>query len=186
MADPFLGEVRAFGFNYAPRLWTQCLGQLMSINQFSSTFAILGTSFGGDGRTTFGAPDLRGRSPMHVGGTGWVSGPGLSPYRLGQQPGVASIALTEEEIPQHRHELHSFFSPGESSTQVAQEQSLLSITSTPDPTAIFAYSKEDTPTQPLDSDSLALAGRSAPHENRQPFLAMNFCLCLDGTFPSRN
>lgn len=188
MADAFIGEIRAFGFDFAPRFWTNCLGQLMPIAQFQALFAIVGNTYGGDGLYSFAVPMLSGRAPMHVGGVR-NQGPGLSQYFLGDSFGFDSVQLAEQEIPAHRHTLHAGFTQGATSAQVVSNQSLLSITTQEQDstsTAIFAYDRNGKPTAPLSSNSLDVAGISAPHENRQPYLALNFCMCLNGDFPPRS
>jgi len=154
--DPFIGEIRLVGFNFAPHGWAFCDGQILSISQNPALFSLLGTTYGGNGSTTFALPDLRGRVPVHAG-----SGPGLSPYSLGQRAGVESVAhsittsLSESDEP-HAHELAgSPTGPGVGVTSVATA-----------PTATGASS-------------------SAPsHENRQPYLALHYIIALVGVFPS--
>ena len=168
MSEPFLAEVRMFGFNFAPRNWAFCDGQILPINQNQSLYSLLGTTYGGDGRTSFGLPDLRGRVPVHVG----------SGFNLGSKSGVEQVVLAEAEIPAHVH------------GRVSKDQA----TST-DPTGKVLASQVRRGlriyTEPDDANRVALGsdkevGGSQGHENMQPYLAIHFCIALSGLFPSRN
>jgi microcystin-dependent protein len=173
MAEPFIGSIVLFCGNFAPRGWATCDGQLLSIAQNQALFAILGTTFGGDGRTTFGLPDLRGRVPLHPG-----SGPGLSPYALGQSGGVESVTLQLTQIPAHNHAFSPPCSDG--------------APSTPSPVGAVAANQDQTPfyaasgTAAMAPGASSLSGGGQAHENRQPSLAINFIIALEGIFPSRN
>jgi len=172
MSQPFMGEIRTFGFPFAPRGWAQCNGQLIAIVQNQALFSLLGTNYGGDGIQTFGLPNLRGRTPI-----GFGNGPGLSPYVLGQIGGEESHTLIPQEIPQHNHTITvsnaAATSPLPTNNMLAQPPSA-NLYVTPDNTASLSLA------------SLASVGGSAPHENRQPLLVANICIALLGIFPSRN
>lgn len=170
MSDPFIAEIRAFPYNFSPRGWLPCDGQLLPIAQNTALFSLLGTTYGGDGRTNFGLPDLRGRFPMGAG-----QGPGLSPRELGEQVGAETVTLTTAQIPVHNHGLR-----GTSSA----------TTSNPSGAALANVATNGlvyrTPgTLARSGSSLAITGGSQPHENRQPALALTFCIATVGIFPPR-
>lgn len=170
--EPFIGEIRCFGFAFPPRGWALCAGQLLPINQNQALFAILGTTYGGDGRTNFALPDLRGRVPLHQG-----SGPGLTPRPLGQQGGTEAVTLTAAAMPAHTHPARCNGGAGNQYGPTghywAQDAAGGSVYAPAGDTAMAA-------------DAAALAGGGAPHNNLQPYLAMNFCIALQGIFPSRS
>ena len=174
--EPFLAQIVLFGGNFAPRGWAFCDGQLLPISSNAALFSILGTSFGGDGRSTFALPDLRGRVPMHAG-----HGPDLSLRHIGQKTGVENVTLTTPEIPKHHHEILVAPSPPRNAR--------------PDGDAIGAaniyVSKDvhDPDTQPglaLNDSTVSSVGGSQPHDNMQPTLCINYIIALQGIFPSRN
>jgi microcystin-dependent protein len=165
MSEPFLAEVRIVGFNFAPRGWAFCDGQILPINQNQSLFSLLGTMYGGDGRTNFALPDLRGRTPIHVGGG----------HLQGQKGGEETHTLGAVEIPQHTH-------AAKASSDSADA---------PVPTSNILASANNvyrSPTNPVElrPGTVANAGGGQGHENMQPFLALNFAIALQGLFPSRN
>jgi microcystin-dependent protein len=165
MAEPFLAEIRLVSFAYAPSGWALCNGQLLPINQNQALFSLLGTNYGGDGRTTFALPNLQGRVPVHVGQN----------ILLGQQGGEASHTLLQAEMPAHSH--------------LAQGSS--GNPDSPPANAVWAAAPADAyssgpPNTTLHPSALSAAGGSQPHENRQPFLVLNFVIALQGIFPSRN
>jgi microcystin-dependent protein len=173
VADPFVAEVRIFPFTFAPTGWAFCNGQIMAISQNTALFALLGTVYGGDGKTTFALPDLQGRAPMHPG-----QGPGLSQRDLGESGGAEAVTLLDSETPQHTHALRGSSDDGE-----------LRI---PSPSRVvgrsgggFAYQTATTGLAPLAPQALAPAGGGAPHNNMQPYLTLNFCIALQGVFPPR-
>ena len=170
--NPFIGEIIMFGGNFAPRGWSLCDGQLLPISQWSALFSILGTTYGGDGRTTFGLPGMRGRVPVHAG-----NGPGLSNYNLGARGGAETITLTTAQMPSHNH-LERL---GGSGASPAGSGSLIgNITGA---TLLFnGTASVDT----LASNAIANTGGGQPHENRQPYIAINFIIALQGTYPSRS
>lgn len=171
MSEPFLAEVRIVGFNFAPRGWAFCDGQILPINQNQSLYSLLGTTYGGDGRTSFALPDLRGRVPIHVGRSN-----GGDDHRLGSKSGEETHTLSANEMPQHTH-------PLEASTDenggIAAANNVLARA----PQALYADPPPDTP---LQSSSIGNVGGGQAHENMQPYLAVNFCIALQGLFPSRN
>ncbi len=171
MSEPFLAEVKLVGFNFAPRGWAFCDGQILPINQNQSLYSLLGTTYGGDGRTTFALPDLRGRAPIHTGGG----------HQLGGKSGEETHTLSGNEMPQHTHGLiatnDAATAPGPGGNLPAQ------VGSGTD----FIYSNGTEPLgQSLASGSILNAGGGQAHENMQPYLALNFVIALQGLFPSRN
>lgn len=171
MSEPFVGEVRMFAGNFAPRGWAFCDGQLLSVNQNDALFSLLGTIYGGDGRNTFGLPDLRGRSPLHAG-----SGPGLSPRRLGAKGGAESVTLTVNQLPSHTHGLQASTSPATSPNPQGQ---VLSETVTD---RVYSSRTQDVN---MASSSITNVGGSRSHTNLMPFLCINFIIALFGIYPSR-
>jgi microcystin-dependent protein len=170
--EPFIGQLMLFAGNFAPRGWAFCNGSLLSIAQNSALFSILGTTYGGDGQTTFGLPDLRGRLPMHPG-----QGPGLSSYALGQQGGVEAVTLNITQIPVHGHA----FTPGCSSDPPSSQTPENNVPATLD--AQSYGSEANASMRPANSSTV---GGSQAHENRQPYTCVNFCIALEGIFPSRS
>jgi microcystin-dependent protein len=168
VSEPFLAEIRIFGFNFAPRGWAMCDGQLMPIYLNQSLYSLLGTTYGGDGRTTFALPELRGRTPIHVG----------AGHTHGQKSGEESHTLSTAEMPSHSHQAQATSSPANQGDPAAH---VLANTA---PTGISVYGSG--PAGDMGAGTVATAGGGAAHENMQPFLALNFCIALQGTFPSRN
>lgn len=182
MADPFLGEVRMFGFNFAPRGWALCDGQLLPINQNQALFSILGTTYGGDGRTTFALPDLRGRTPTHVSY--------IAPYpqdlSLGDETGAETHSLTNDELPAHSHQVTATGDQGTDS----------SIDDMPMDRGMNTFASQSRGGTPYYSDTGALltmhdstvsnTGGSGAHNNMQPGLVVSFCIAMQGLFPSRS
>lgn len=173
MSEPFIGEIRVFGFNFAPRGWALCDGALQPLAQNTALFSLLGTTYGGDGRTTFGLPDLRGRM-----GLGFGQGPGLTHREQGEILGAATHTLATAEVPAHGHSLNAVASAS---------------TGTPGPTVALATTANGAPayrtpgaTVALAAASLNAVGGAQPHENRQPYLGLNFCIALQGVFPPRS
>ena len=170
--DPFIGQITMFGGNFAPRGWAFCNGQLLSIASYSALFSILGTTYGGDGRSTFALPDLQGRVAMHPG-----NGPGLSSRRLGQKGGEEQVSLTPNQIPPHNHNIHAANVGGDDS----------------DPTTAKAFASasgdlysDSAQTGTMNSAIVTNTGGGQGHDNMQPFQCVNYIICLYGTFPSRN
>jgi microcystin-dependent protein len=171
MADPFVAEIRMFAFQFAPTGWAQCNGQLLPISQNTALFSLLGTTYGGNGMSTFALPDLQGSSAMHPG-----QGPGLSLYDLGQTGGQEIVTLIESEMPSHAHQVPNHFgagtyaSPGPSVGLGSSGAAQIYTTTTADPIA---------------SPMLGVAGGGLPHTNMQPYLTVNFCIAMQGVFPQR-
>ena len=175
MSEPFVGEIRMFAGNFAPRGWAFCDGQLLATSQNDALFSLLGTIYGGDGRTTFGLPDLRGRIPIHAG-----TGPGLSPRRLGAKAGAEKVTLTVNELPSHTHDLVASNQAGNQQSPTGQTMARVS--------AGDLYKTASTvTTQPqMATDALSNTGGSRSHTNLQPFLCINFIIALFGIYPSRS
>ena len=169
----FIGEIRMVGFNFNPRDWAKCDGQLLPINQNSALFSLLGTQYGGDGETTFGLPDLRGRAPIHAG-----NGPGLPNYNIGQKGGHESVALTTGQLPQHSHGVTIDASSAEGDTAIPGGNSLAKSGS-------GGYTTQATDST-LGGVSTANVGSGQAHPNMQPYQAVNFVIALTGIFPSPN
>jgi len=176
MSEPFIGEIKMFAGNFAPRGYAFCNGQLLSIAQNTALFSLLGTTYGGNGQTTFALPDLRGRVPLHAG-----QGPGLSSYALGQQSGVESVSLLQTQIPAHTHSVNAS-SAGPSPALASPTGNVLAAAARGAP-PIFSPAAPNTT---MRADMIAPTGGSQPHTNIQPILAINFIIALQGIFPSRN
>lgn len=176
MSTPYIGEIRTFGFNFAPYNWAFCDGQIIAISQNTALFSILGTTFGGNGTTTFGLPNMQGNAPMH-----WGNGPGLTPRTLGEQLGSASVTLTAQQLPAHNHMAIGGTAGG--SQQVAKITPQAELSSG-NPGQI--YSTTITPQVAFSPKAIGVSGQSQPHNNLQPLQAVNFCIALYGVFPSRN
>lgn len=175
MADPFVAEIRIFPFNFAPRGWAWCDGQLLPLSQNTALFSLLGTTYGGNGKSNFALPDLQGRVPMHPG-----QGPGLSLHDLGETGGSETVSLLESEIPSHSHALGAINTPAN--------------VKIPSPSVSFARTTGGSiylgttpiPNQaPMAPEMLAPAGGDQPHNNMQPYLTFYFCIALQGVFPPR-
>lgn len=171
MADPFVAEIRIFPFNFAPTGWAFCDGQLLPLSQNTALFSLLGTTYGGDGKSTFALPDLQGRAPMHPG-----QGPGLSLHDLGETGGSETVTLLESEIPSHTHSISASQADGFSQTPV-NEKLATGI-------GIGQYAAPGPLTQ-LHPNTLPPTGGDQPHNNMQPYLTFNFCIALQGVFPPR-
>jgi microcystin-dependent protein len=172
MADPFVAEIRIFPFNFAPTGWAWCDGQLLPISQNTALFSLLGTTYGGDGKSNFALPDLQGRAPMHPG-----QGPGLSLHDLGETGGSDTVTLLESEIPGHSHALNA--SQGDAIERTPGSQLLATGI------AIGQYGAPDALT-PLSPNAVTPAGGDQPHNNLQPYLTFYFCIALQGVFPPRS
>jgi microcystin-dependent protein len=171
MAEPFLSEIRIMSFVFAPKGWALCNGQLLPINQNQALFSLLGTTFGGDGRVNFALPDLRGRTPLHVG----------SGHTLGERGGEQAHTLSIAELPEHVHILQGSSSVGNSvNPKSVSAGNILAQ----DPGN--AYSSNPTALTALNTGSVSNVGGSQAHLNMQPFLTLSFCIALQGIFPSPN
>lgn len=173
MTTPYLGEIRMFGFNFAPHGYALCAGQLMAIQQNTALFSLLGTYYGGNGVTTFALPDLRSRAPIHVG-----MGPGLSGRVQGQIGGEEGHTLNLNEIPQHNHLVQVGGTP---TTGVPDGTTVLAA-----PASAKLFRQGGSPSVSLSPSDIALTGNNQPHSNLQPYLVVNFSIALQGIFPSRN
>jgi microcystin-dependent protein len=167
MSTPFLGEIKIISWNYAPKGWAFCNGQFLPINQNQALFSLLGTMYGGNGQTTFALPDFRGRVPVHVG----------AGFNQGQAAGEPVHTLTQSEMPQHIHFFNS--------------RNVVATASAPDNTVVIANSPSNAyapsgAAVALAANLVSNVGGSQPHENRQPYLVLNFIIALQGIFPSRN
>lgn len=171
MAEGFIGEIRLFAGNFAPRGWALCNGQLLSIAQNTALFSILGTTYGGNGQTTFALPDLRGRVPLHPG-----TGPGLADRFLGESAGQETHTLLQSEMPAHGHQLNA---TANTATATSPAGGVLAQPARPAYAAGGAAS-------PMSASSLGNAGGSQPHNNMAPYLGLNFIICMEGIFPPRN
>ena len=173
MADPFVAEIRIFPFNFAPKGWAWCDGQLLPLSQNTALFSLLGTTYGGDGKSNFALPDLQGRAPMHP-----SQGPGLSLHDLGETGGSDTVTLLESEIPSHAHTLRGDVnvaeSPDPSGNTLARGSSIN-----------VYHSNTNQNLVAMAEGSLAPAGGDQPHNNLQPYLTFHFCIALQGVFPPR-
>jgi microcystin-dependent protein len=170
--DPFVAEIRIFPFNFPPKGWAWCNGQLLPLSQNTALFSLLGTTYGGDGKSNFALPDLEGRAPMHPG-----QGPGLSLHDLGESGGAETVTLLQSEMPLHSH-------PARADTVDVGD------TNIPSPNAVFAQSGggtlyQTTSNAQLAPEALTPAGGDQPHDNMQPYLTLNFNIALQGVFPPR-
>lgn len=172
MSEPFLAEVRIVGFNFAPRGWSFCDGQILPINQNQSLYSLLGTTYGGDGRTSFALPDLRGRTPIHVG----------DGFQQGQKSGEEAHFLAANEMPNHGHTLNATTSNASTGAAGSQPSNKVWANS---PISIYHdYAAGNA--QNMATNTVANGGGGQGHDNMQPFLALNYCIALRGLFPSRN
>lgn len=175
MSEPFVAEIRMWACNFAPRSWAFCNGQLLPISQNTALFSLIGTTYGGDGRTTTALPNLQGRLPMHPG-----SGPGLTPRKLGQKSGATTHTLGVAQMPNHNHLASASQSPANQDDPAATSYLAAGPTA-----ATNIYSPAGTP---LDSAMSPLPdqGGGQPHNNLQPYFVVNFCIALQGVYPSRS
>lgn len=178
--EPFLGQIMMVGFNFAPRGWAMCQGQLLSISQNTALFSLLGTTYGGDGRTTFALPDLRGRCAVGMG-----QGPGLSNYSHGERAGQEHVTLISTQMPSHTHQLVVSKEIGTQSDPtnaiIANNQVTIERGNTV-PANAFSTGPGNATMSP---QTIQPVGANQPHENRQPYVAMNYIIALEGIFPSR-
>ncbi len=173
MADPFVAEIRIFPFNFAPRGWAWCDGQLLPLSQNTALFSLLGTTYGGNGKSNFALPDLQGRAPMF-----WGQGPGLSLRDLGETGGSETVSLLESEIPSHSHAFNASGAPADAQVPTGNS-----------PARIIGAQPYATPAGAslgmMAPEALAPAGGDQPHNNMQPYLTFYFCIALQGVFPPR-
>jgi microcystin-dependent protein len=173
MSTPFIGEIRMFGFNFAPKNWAFCQGQLMPISQNTALFSIIGTFYGGNGTSNFGLPNLQGSIPIHQG-----QGPGLSPYVLGEVVGTATVTLIAGELPSHGHPAGCSSADGDSLTPGGNVPAKDALGGN----NLFTTTQNAT----MNPAALGVTGGGQPHNNLQPFQVLNYCIALFGVFPSRN
>ncbi|HMG78528.1 MAG TPA: tail fiber protein [Xanthobacteraceae bacterium] len=180
MSQPYIGEIRCFGFNFAPVNWAFCNGQLMNIADNSTLFAVIGTTYGGDGSVTFGLPNLQGQVPMH-----WGNGLGGFNTSIGQVQGTTQVTLSQAQTPSHTHTIVAQLVPSGGTVERTQVPKSVSYLADSNPSGIYL---DTTPTfnSQLAGNVLSPVGGSLPHDNMQPYLTVNFCMCLFGIFPSRN
>jgi len=173
VGQPFVGEIRMFGGNFAPAGWMFCQGQTLPISENDVLFTLIGTTYGGDGQETFQLPDLQGRAPMHAG-----QGPGLSQnYQLGEKAGVESVTLSVQQIPSHNHPLLG--STGNGAQANPSNNVLASST-------LVKYFAQETADAQMAANSIGPVGGSQPHDNMQPYLCISFIISLFGVFPTQN
>jgi microcystin-dependent protein len=181
VSDFFIGQVMMTGFDFAPKFWAQCNGQLLPINQNQALFSLLGTQFGGNGTTNFALPDLRGRTPV-----GYASSvdPSWQPpaVQMGQAGGAESVTLLSSNLPAHTHNMAASTAAGDSRTPLSG----LLATSSNTGTAANLYAASNGAHVAMNAQSVAMTGGNQPHSNLQPYTAINFCIALSGLFPSRN
>lgn len=171
MAEPFLAEVRIVGFNFAPRGWAFCSGQILPINQNQALYSLLGTTYGGDGRTNFALPDLRGRVPIHVGRSD-----GGVDYREGQKSGAETHTLNAAEMPNHTHVVRASDATASADSPTGRVLAQPGLAMYGDPSSPAA----------MGAGTIANTGGGQAHDNMMPYLALNFCIALQGLFPSRS
>ena len=174
MSEPFVREIRMFAGNFAPRGWAFCDGQLLAVSQNDALFSLLGTIYGGDGRTTFGLPDMRGRLPIHAG-----HGPGLSERRLGAKAGQEHVTLTVNQLPSHTHTMQAATEIG---TAATPQSNVLARVTAGNP---YFSSAAVAPTANMAAASIASTGGSQSHTNLLPYLCVHFIIALFGIYPSR-
>ena len=176
--DPFIGEIRTFGFNFAPRGWLLCDGRLLPLQNFTTLFSILGTTYGGNGQSNFAIPDLRGRLPMH-----WGTGPAGFSTVLGETLGTTSVTLISTQIPQHTHQATIAVGAPAQRSALPTATSFLSSPAGGD----AAYQKAPVTANVVFSPkAISVAGGGTSHDNQQPFLAVNFCIAFEGVYPQRS
>jgi microcystin-dependent protein len=174
MSEPFIAEIRIFAGNFAPRGWAFCDGQLLPISQNTALFSLIGTTYGGDGRTTTALPDLQGRAPMHPG-----RGPGLTDRRLGEKVGTETVTLSEAQMPNHNHTLNGVQRPAQQDDPGDTFFPGVTVGATP-------YQSSANNLVDMANQALVNAGGSQAHNNMQPYMAINYIIALVGLYPSRS
>lgn len=170
--DPFVAEIRIFSFNFAPKGWAFCNGQLLPLSQNTALFSLLGTTYGGNGKSNFALPDMQGNTPMHPG-----QGPGLSLHDLGEIGGSETVTLLESEIPSHNHSLQTAALNSQSTSPANNSLGR------GNPAKVYTNSTNQI--QPMGVNTIGISGSSLPHNNMMPYLTLNFCIALQGVFPPR-
>jgi microcystin-dependent protein len=173
VSEPFIAEIRIFPFQFTPLGWAKCNGQLLPISQNTALFSLLGTFYGGDGKSTFALPDLQGRSPVDQG-----QGAGLSDRFIGEQGGVSSVTLLQSEMPIHNHTLRAAPDPGDLAAPDASRSLARSQPS--------IYKQPAAALAPMSPNAVGVSGGDLPHNNMMPYLVLNFCIALQGIFPPRS
>jgi microcystin-dependent protein len=181
MAEPFVGQITVYGFNFAPRGWLQCNGQTLAISQYTALFSLLGTYYGGNGTSNFQVPNFQGNVPVNQG-----TGSGLSPYSLGQSTGVQNVTITSSTMAGHNHSLVASTTDGNVAKSAGNQLAKAFTGSKGGASYTGNYLSTTAPNQNIAPTSLSLVGGNQPHNNMQPYLALNFCIALTGVFPSRN
>jgi microcystin-dependent protein len=179
MAEPFLSEIRLFSFNFPPKGWAMCNGQLLPINQNQALFALLGTTYGGNGQTTFALPNLQGRAPVHFNN---------SPFFLGTAGGASSVTISQNEMPTHIHQMSARAAPASlvgGSVPANTKSVAQAVTATNPVQDVSIYGTGGNLSAMLPS-SVSNTGGSQPHNNMMPYLVLNYCIALQGIFPSQN
>jgi len=177
MTQPFIGQIQPFGFNFAPRNWAQCNGQILSIQQNTALFSLLGTQYGGNGQTTFALPDLQSRVPVHAG-----TSPGGESFQQGEAAGTETVTLALGTMPAHGHAFVGSSANGDSTIPAAGQT--LAKAALPSKTPDNFYGPDTTP-QPINMATVSPVGGNQSHTNIQPYQAINWCICTLGIFPSR-
>jgi microcystin-dependent protein len=176
MSNPFVAEIRIFGFNFAPKGWAFCNGQLLPISQNTALFSLLGTTYGGDGKSTFALPNLEGSAPLQQG-----QGPGLSLYDLGQSGGEQTVTLLETEMPSHTHGVQATSGAGNVIPPTG------AVWATPGAGRnVNIYHASDANNVTMSPQATSIIGSGLPHNNMPPYLCLNFCIALQGVYPARN
>lgn len=173
MSESYIGEIRMFAGNYAPAGWAFCDGSMLSIAEYDTLFSLIGTTYGGDGQSTFALPDLRGRLPINIG-----QGPGLSNHLLGESSGVENVTLTVNQMPAHPH---AFMGTSSNASAANPANAVVAA-----PSTIDLYRPATAPNANLAANALGIAGGSQPHDNLQPYLCVSFIISLFGIYPSPN
>lgn len=180
MSEPFIGEIRLFGGNFAPRGWAFCNGQLLPVSQNTALFSVLGTTYGGDGRTTFALPDLQGRAPMHQG-----QGPGLTPRTIGEKDGASSVTLQSNQMPAHTHQ--AMAGSGDADSQDPTNRVWAKTYQTGlGGRKQYKSAYSTTAEEAMSPQALAAQGGNAAHNNMQPYLGLSFIIALQGVYPVRS
>lgn len=183
MSDPFFGEIRQFPYNYPPYEWAYCNGATFAIGQNQVLYAVIGNTYGGNPGTTFSLPNLQAHAALHVGGM-QNTGPGLTPRRLGWSVGEMMVTLSAAEMPAHKHTIEAGL-PSVADLTTSPEGNILSSSMLDSSNYINAYNADSAPSAVMAPQSIASAGGNGQHENRQPYIAMAFCIALNGVYPPR-
>ena len=174
MADPFVAEIRIFPFNFAPKGWAFCDGQILPISQNTALFSLLGTTYGGDGKSNFALPDMQGNAPMHPG-----QGPGLSLHDLGETGGSETVSLLQSEIPGHNHTMRANNNDGLSPLPSNN------VAAGPGADRDLFWYKDGLPNTTMNPNASGISGGDQPHNNLMPYLTLNYCIALQGVYPPR-